>query len=144
MRKFSDAEDAELLEQLEPKSQEEWLEWLVSQEPGRMIHGMRVLAGLTRTEAAKLAQIDSTYLGRIEQMRRVDLGVHNPSRDVLLAIRDALGVLPSEFDIVLEAFDYAGSAHTRHRHDFQRHASDSASDFEHGEGPSDPPTPGGL
>ncbi len=69
---------------------------------------------MTQEEIAEFAEISVGYLSHLESIRAND--VRAVSRDVLMAIATGLSARPSEFNLILEKFNFSDYAHTRRRH----------------------------
>lgn len=107
-------ESKELGERLQRLSEQDWLRWLATQEPGTALRAMRLKREMTQEEVAEYAEISAGYLSHLEHRRTGD--PRSVSRDALLAIANGLSAPPSEFNIILERFNFAGYAHTRRGH----------------------------
>jgi len=70
----------------------------------RLLTRLRLQAGLSQNQLARIAHIDPAYVNRIERK----LGRHSPSRDVVLRLCEALGLDVDDGDRLLYAFGFAG------------------------------------
>lgn len=100
-------------ERIRRLSEQEWLHRLAAQEPGAALRAMRVRREMTQEEVAEFAEISVGYLSHLESMRAND--VRTVSRDVLMAIATGFSARPSEFNVILQKFNFADYAHTRRR-----------------------------